>query len=218
MSDPRDIALLNSFPVVAVPKYDAFEPLSNDGQRLLVAGNGFFLELRRSWLYAIERCAQRDGAIRYPFGEIKPGLSLNIGADIAPLIEAFVAIARNRLPDECAAVGVYEHATAHCVIEECEAVNASAAHVTYMPPRLLANENIAVDLHSHGVLPAFFSEQDDADDIAAVKLAICVGRLHRVKPVVCARLCLNGLFVPILLNAYGVYALDEHGSTDELYP
>src|SRR5207253_163194 len=37
-----DLALARTFPITTVPKYGAFEPLAESGQRLLVAANGFF--------------------------------------------------------------------------------------------------------------------------------------------------------------------------------
>ena len=216
--DVRDAALLNTFPVQAVPKYGEFMPLTSNGQRLLIAGNGFFLEVWRDWLYAIQPCAQRDGAIRYPFGAIESVLTLPIGAQIVPLIDAFVATARAHLPNECAAVGVYDRPTRRCKFKVCEAVNASPTQVTYVPPTLGPTDSIAVDIHSHGALPAFFSGQDDADDIAAVKIAICVGRIDQPVPVICARMCLNGLFVPLFLAQGAIWALDEHGSSGKLNP
>ena len=111
-------------------------PLTSNGQRLLIAGNGFFLEVWRDWLFAIQPCAQRDGAIRYPFGAIESVLTLPIGGQIVPLIDAFVATARAHLPNECAAVGVYDRPTRHCTLKDCETVNASPTEVTYVPPCL----------------------------------------------------------------------------------
>ena len=217
MIDIRDTALINSFPVQAVPKYGAFQPLTCNGQRLLIAGNGFFLDLYRDWLYAIQVCAQRDGAIRYPFGEMASQLSLRISDQIASLVDEFFGLARGTLPNECAAAGIYDHNTRQCTLKVCEAVSASPTALTYRPPLLGPTESIAIDIHSHGTLPAVFSAQDDQDDVAAIKLAMCVGHIDRPVPTVSARLCLNGLFVPLYTHSYGMWWLDEHGSSVKLH-
>ena len=199
--DIRDRALANSFPVATVPKYGGFEPLGHNGQRILVAGNGEFLEVRRDWLYAVQERAFRVGAVRYPFGDLEPLVGLPIADQIARLLREFVAVARNQLPNECGGAGVYDRATGHCTLKACNSLTASRARLIYAPPALGAAESIAMDIHSHGQSPAFFSATDDEDDIAAVKIAICVGSVDRQVPEVSARLCLSGLFLPMQVHA-----------------
>lgn len=207
--DIRDRALANSFPVATVPKYGGFEPLGHNGQRILIAGNGEFLEVRRDWLYAVQVRAFRVGAIRYPFGELDSLVRLPIADQIGRLTREFFAVARDRLPNECGAVGVYDRATGHCALTACDSLAASRARLIYAPPALGATESIAVDIHSHGQSPAFFSATDDEDDIVAVKIAICVGAVDRQVPEVSARLCLSGLFLPMQVRAAAPAALAD---------
>jgi PRTRC genetic system protein A len=195
--DPRDMALARSFPIYAVPKYSPFEPLESHGQRLLIAGNGFFLEVRREWLYAIEECAYSDGAIRYPFGDVASVIVLPIIHEIGHMVKDFITQARAHLPNEVGAVGVYDRQLRRCLLKPCDTLSASTSRLTYAPPKLAPSETIAVDIHSHGGASACFSDTDDADDMAAVKLAMVVGRVDTDRPEVCARLCLNGLFVSL---------------------
>ena len=44
--DARDIALQQSAPVVTVPRYGGFTPLTENGHRFLVTGDGLWLEAR----------------------------------------------------------------------------------------------------------------------------------------------------------------------------
>lgn len=207
--DKRDAALAKSFPVATVPKYGDFEPLADNGQRLLIAANGFFLEVRRDWMHAIQECAYREGEIRYPFGELDSLLGLPIGNQIGKLIQDFVAIARASLPNECGAVGIFDRVTGRCKLKACVSLSASRSRLTYVPPIMAQAESIAVDIHSHGDAPAFFSATDDADDVTAVKIAICVGRVDTEAPEICARLCLSGLFLPLVLSNYSSAPLDD---------
>ena len=61
--DARDIALQQSAPVVTVPRYGGFTPLTDNGHRFLVTGDGLWLEARRPWLYLRVPLAHWAGAI-----------------------------------------------------------------------------------------------------------------------------------------------------------
>lgn len=197
MSDLRDLALARSFPVLSVPKFGKFDPLETNGQRLLVTGNGFFLEVRRDWLYAVQPCGIPLGMVRYPFGELVPTIRLAFGKVPRALVNEFIAIARKALPHEIAGAIVFNATTGKLDLRICDSLHASVAHVQYAMPKLIPGESIAVDIHSHGLLPTRFSITDDKDDASATKLAVVVGRVDTEQPEVDARLCLSGLFVPL---------------------
>lgn len=197
MSDPRDVALAKSFPILGVPRFGTFEPLTTNGQRLLVTASGFFLEVRRDWLYAVQPCGIPLGMVKYPFGEILPVTQLSFGKIPRALVEQFIAIARNALPNEVAGAIVFHANTGKLELRIFESLQASKAHVRYAMPSLAPGEHIAVDIHSHGDMPAFFSAVDDKDDSSATKLAAVVGCVGKDQPDVEVRLCLSGLFIPI---------------------
>lgn len=199
--DARDAALARAFPICAVPRFGTFEPLGANGQRLLVASNGFFLEVRRDWLYAVHRCAQQDGAVRYPFGDMKNQIVLPIAAQLWPLVRQFIPLARAHLPAEVGAAGVFDRLTGRCALVPCDSLSASSTRLEYAPPLLTSTQSLAVDLHSHGAAGAFFSATDDADDIAAVKVAVCVGRVDTDEPEADIRLCLSGLFLDLTIRS-----------------
>ncbi|OZA27496.1 MAG: hypothetical protein B7X93_08965 [Hydrogenophilales bacterium 17-61-9] len=161
MSDPRDVALARSFPIIAVPRFGIFKPLSTNGQRLLVTANGFFLEVRRDWLYAVQPCGIPLGIVRYPFGDVATSIQLAFGKVPRLLVEDFIATARHALPNEVAGAIVFNATTGTLSLRICESLQATGAHVRYAMPKLAPDESIAVDIHSHGVLSAEFSRKDD---------------------------------------------------------
>ena len=55
------------------------------------------------------------------------------------------------------------------------------------------------DVHSHNIMPAFFSEQDNRDELAT-RLYIVVGRLQRPSPEIRARISNGGKFMEIPLE------------------
>ena len=55
------------------------------------------------------------------------------------------------------------------------------------------------DVHSHNIMPAFFSEQDNRDELAT-RLYIVVGRLQRPSPEIRARISNGGKFLEIPLE------------------
>lgn len=61
---------------------------------------------------------------------------------------------------------------------------------------MAANKTMAVDLHTHGRLPAFWSGDDDRDD-RGIKVAGVFGRLHEAQPDARFRLVINGLYRPL---------------------
>ena len=55
------------------------------------------------------------------------------------------------------------------------------------------------DIHSHNIMPAFFSEEDDRDE-RATRLYIVVGRLQDTSPEIRARISNGGKFLDIPLE------------------
>ena len=55
------------------------------------------------------------------------------------------------------------------------------------------DETVAVDLHTHGRGPAFWSADDDRDD-QGIAVAGVFGLLDQPAPMACFRLVINGLY------------------------
>ena len=69
MTDPRDEALQRACPVLAAPLFGVLPAMEN-GQRVIVASNGVFVQVKRDWLDCVERLGGIDAAI---IGTVEPG-------------------------------------------------------------------------------------------------------------------------------------------------
>lgn len=192
--DARDRALQASCPVLAVPRFGALPPMEN-GQRVLLAANGVFVQVRTDWLDCIQRLAP-PVALPLPYGDVQERLRFVFGRLPIDLIEQFVAEARTRLPAEAAGALVYSRASGALRLALHAPVSASPGHITYGVPPLAADDTLAVDLHTHGRLPAFWSPTDDRDD-TGIKIAGVFGHLHCPRPSAEFRLVLNGTYRPL---------------------
>lgn len=189
--DARDLALQASCPVLAVPRFGELPSMGN-GQRILVAANGMFVQVQLDWLDCIQRLAPAT-EFPLPYGEVQERMAFAFGRLPIDLIEQFVAQARQRLPDETAGALVYSRASGDLRLVVHPPMSASPGHVRYGVSALAAGDTLAVDLHTHGRLPAFWSPTDDLDD-TGIKIAGVFGDLHRAQPTAAFRLVLNGAF------------------------
>lgn len=58
------------------------------------------------------------------------------------------------------------------------------------------DETVAVDLHTHGRAPAFWSHEDDRDD-QGIEVAGVFGLLDQPRPSACLQLVINGFYQPL---------------------
>lgn len=201
-----DMALLAAAPIAAVPRHAPFHPLQENGHRFLVAADGFYLEVRRPWLHFIHQLAPR-GAVAMPYGAIEKKCELDfksIGSAL-PQMKEFAGQARAHAPIEVAAMLLWDHRKKTWRIEYPEVEDASAGHVRYRTVEPGPDESLALDLHSHGHLGAFFSTTDDEDDRGAVKISGVFGNLDTGKPTVAFRMCVLGLYIPIPVPAEKIF-------------
>jgi PRTRC genetic system protein A len=111
--------------------------------------------------------------------------------------QRFLAEASAALPNEHAAWLVWDGRRAALTYQSLVAIACGPGAIQYHRPRLFDHESLAVDIHSHGMLPAFFSDTDDKDDRGAYKLAIVVGSFGGAELSVAMRLCLGGWFIDL---------------------
>lgn len=193
--DPRDIALQSACPVVIAPRFGAL-PDMNLGQRLVVAANGVFLQVKLDWLDCIQCLTPQGIGVPLPYGLMQEQLRFAFGVLPIRLIEQFVEAGRRALPNEAAGVLIYSRTSGRLHLALCEQMQSSPTRITYRLPAMGADETVAVDLHTHGRLPAFWSSEDDRDD-QGIKVAGVFGRLHESEPDACFRLAINGRFRPL---------------------
>lgn len=209
MSD-LDATLQALFPTTMAPRYGPLAFLTDSGQRVLAAQDGFYLELRRVFTHVVGRLARSPLAL--PYGRVEPRLSLRLRG-LAPLVWQFVGEARAHWPAEHAAwlsMGMSDKAYRY---EPVATLAQGVGHIRYETPDLPRDRVLAVDMHSHGgEIPAFFSAQDNADSVDDTKLEIVVGGLRSASPSVACRLSviaglridLSGWMASVLDNEFVV--------------
>lgn len=193
--DARDAALQAACPVVIAPRFGAL-PDIDLGQRLIVAANGLFVQVRLDWLDCIQCLTPQGIELPLPYGPVQERLRFAFGVLPIRLIEQFIEAGRRALPNEAAGALVFSRTTGRLRLALCAPVQSSPTRIAYRLPALAADETVAVDLHTHGLLPAFWSAQDDRDD-QGIKVAGVFGRLHEAEPDACFRLVINGRFRPL---------------------
>ena len=69
MMDLRDVALQTACPVVAAPRYGELPPMAN-GQRVVVAANGLFVQIKLDWLDCMQRLTPAVPGMPLPYGRV----------------------------------------------------------------------------------------------------------------------------------------------------
>ncbi|WP_350357326.1 PRTRC system protein A [Paraburkholderia fungorum] len=189
-----DLTLQQSLPSVMVPRREPVAPMSANGERLLVASNGVFIEIRRAWLSLVRRIATYAVPTAIPYGEINEDTQLGCGAVPAALIAQFAAMARAAFPKETGAWIVWSPTSRDFRLVPLVIRSHDEDSLDYDLPPLEGDEQLVVDCHSHGKHPAYFSSKDDADDQHEVKFALVVGNCQASMPSLALRLCAKGIF------------------------
>lgn len=192
--DIRDRIIQEHAPAVMAPNFGEMAPLDKTGHRYIVSRRRLLLEVRRPWLFATLACGDLQPPT--PFGEVKPQTTVRFGKIPREMLKRFVGEARKFSPFEHAAWLVWNALDERLEYRELDVTRMSEGAVVYNRPKLADHESLAVDLHSHGELDAFFSPTDDVDDAGEVKIAGVVGTLKEgVAPTWSFRLCALGHFM-----------------------
>src|SRR5438105_4426807 len=99
--DARDAALLSTCPCVPVPRFGQLPELEL-GQRVLIARDGVFLQVRRTWLDCVLRLASLPSAPPLPYGTLQERIGFSFGVIPLALLHEFIAAGRGALPNEVA--------------------------------------------------------------------------------------------------------------------
>jgi len=193
--DPRDAALQQTCPCASMPMFGALPELGA-GQRMLLGRNGVFLQMRTPWLDCTTRVGQLAERLPLPYGDVEERIAFSFGAIPIRLLQGFIEAARAALPDEVAGALIYDEHEQTLSLRIHEGLDVSRSHVRYRIADLSEGEALAVDLHSHGRLGAFWSADDDRDD-NGVRVCGVFGNVDRAAPTAEFRLVLNGHYVPL---------------------
>lgn len=205
-----DTALLAAAPVAVAPVHCEFFPLQEAGHRFVLAVDGVYLEVRRPWLHFIHRIAEQKAGVKVPYGAVQPKVELAFGQLGTALeqMREFAVHAMEAAPVEAAASLIWNHVSKAWSIKFPTVIGeATASSIQYEQVALAedGSESIAIDMHSHGHGPAFFSATDDADDAGAVKISSVFGSLDQAMPSVAFRICVLGIYITIPVPAEKIF-------------
>jgi PRTRC genetic system protein A len=195
MTDPRDLALQGSCPTLSAPRFGALPDMEN-GQRVIVAANGVFVQVKLDWLDCTMRIAHLAPAPALPFGALHERVAFTFGVIPVTLLDRFVEAGREELPNEVAGGLIYSGRTKGLRLAVFDAIRTSPDRIDYRMPELASDETIAVDLHTHGRDAAFWSSTDNLDD-RGIKVAGVFGHLDQARPSAAFRLAINGHYLPL---------------------
>lgn len=194
----KDAALQKSCPVTPVPRFTPFQPLAEPGERILIAANGTFVEIKRAWGSFVRKVG--DMAVNVPFGQMQESTTLHTSKLPMALLDRFVEMAKCEPNVEIGASIVWDEATEEFSLLRSASIEAGPGHLVYQLPPLDPKQHIVIDCHSHAGYKAFFSATDDKDDAHAVRFSFVVGNCDRADHTTRMRLCVKGLFETVHMN------------------
>ncbi len=203
VNDPTDMAVLAAVPCYPVQpsgrsaEIDALRTV-RAGHGYIVGRDGMMLILKRPWL-DFAAVVTSAPICHLPYGSIgEQRMILACGLIPHRMLGEVIQHFEAALPNEAAAFILWKEHTREFSIEYPPIDEASPSRLVYRTPHPGPGVYVICDIHSHGMMPAFFSATDDADDAHSTKIAIVIGRVgHEKGPTHEVRLCAGGMFIPL---------------------
>ncbi|EKD97240.1 MAG: hypothetical protein ACD_23C00998G0001 [uncultured bacterium] len=164
------------FPTVIMPREGTIAPPTNSGTRYVVARDGLWREVTLPWVTVMHKIAHSDFVL--PYGVATEQVVVKCGPIPGELRSKFVHDAKAAMPNEMAAAVIWNSNDQSWRYELRENTSATAAHVSYREVQPGDGEFLVLDLHSHGTFGAFFSQEDDRDDMGSMKFSGVIGNLN----------------------------------------
>lgn len=214
--NPLDATLQAACPTVMVPRYEELTLLNDDSHRFLIAGDGLYAEVRRPWIHAILKVV--ESPIPLPYGPAPRLFNINLHRRaLVGGLQHFIRRAREASPLEHAAWLTYDPVEGAVGYVEPEIISRSEGHIRYHRPDATPRCLPVVDVHSHGILPAFFSGTDERDDRTDdAKLAFVVGNLDKAEVTVTMRFVGFGLSLDLSEWAASILHNDPIANNTEM--
>jgi len=195
-ADLRDAILLSANPMLMAPRYAELPPLALGARRYIAAADGIYIQCRTAVITAT-LCFVRTPAL--PYGPVTESLALTYGRIPNTLLDAAKSLAVERCPLEWAGRIEWDAKAEKYALRVTRIVEASTHHIRSEAAGYDDQYSVA-DIHSHGLLGAFFSPVDDVSDRenAGVYFASVFGSCQTVEAIqVRTRLVIDGHFFPL---------------------
>lgn len=198
-----DSMIQRAFPVRTASAEHPLHFLEDGAISYIVARDGLWQDIRSDWLDIRHLVAPAAG-VHLPYGAVQHVMNWKCSFPPVSIWREFAEQARLAMPNECAALFVWNQSADTWRLAMREALHASSSRIDYRNPPLGDDEVPVVDIHSHARHPAGFSVIDDADDTGSVKVAAVIGTVDRTVSIA-LRLCVSGKYYGLQLGADGSF-------------
>lgn len=188
-------AIIEAFPLQAVPAFGGIPRADKSGMRYLVAKHGVWREIQLPWIRHQSLIAPCATGFEMPYGKADNTTQVLCNPVNIALLKQFHDNARAEKNREIAAALVWNEHTGLWRYAPRETIFSNDSYVKYREVEIQEGEHLVVDMHSHGLHPAFFSLTDDADDHGAMRFSLVLGSLGQPIPSSAMRLCMAGEFL-----------------------
>ncbi|WGS88575.1 PRTRC system protein A [Methylomonas sp. UP202] len=192
LTDPRDRILFGETPTYLQPLFGDKLPAPALGKHRFVMGQeGVVLEAVNEVLEV--RLPVARSIIPLPYGALgEPGIRLRNGPIPRPILETIEYKAASACPNEWAGWVIWDVVQQRYALFEPAILSVGSGHVSYRN-RIPSHAVLVLDLHSHGLHPAYFSETDDLSDQQGFYVAGVIGHCQGPKSYA-SRMNVNGHF------------------------
>jgi PRTRC genetic system protein A len=193
ITDPRDRILLSQAPPLPMPVFGTLPPTPVGRRRYVLASDGLYVQARHHGLDVTVKL--KDETL--PYGPLRAVLQLTGGLIPFDLFREIERLAVAASPLEWAGVVHWDERQARYRLTTPRVIARSCGEIEYATEDI-DFERVVLIVHSHGLLPAFFSAQDDASDAAGVYFASVLGHCRAVNATTsCTRLVIEGRTFPV---------------------
>jgi len=196
-----DRVIFGQCPMLMVPAKGKLPACGEGERRYLAARDGIWIEARTPALHLRIRLSE----VSLPYGQVNGLCELAGGLLPEQLTKDVVACAKASGPTEAARLAIWLPDEQRYDLIEPAIDSASAGHVTYAAWTDSPGRHLAIDIHTHGNGPAYFSPIDDQSDRSvhephlSVVLGRCRGRIEVV-----TRACIGNHLIKLAGEPFSV--------------
>ncbi len=200
LTHETDKALLPITPTLMQPRFGTLPELEIGSKRYVMASDGVYVQARTKALSLTLKIHTMP--VPMPYGELKESVILDGGLIPLSIIDKIKHNAINACPNEYAAIVLYDSESTRYTLHEPVINSASAGHIQYQT-KTYDDEDVVLDIHSHGELNSYFSATDDQSDFAGIQFSSVLGHCRDLSSITTvSRICIDGFFYPLEWNPW----------------
>ncbi len=193
LTDPRDRILLSQAPILPMPRFGTLPDLAVGRHQYVAASDGLYVRAHHHGVSVTARLRKAS----LPAGPLTPRIHLPGGLIPATLYVDMQRAAIEACPLEWAGFVHWNEAERTYQLTVPQVRRRSCGDIQYETDAL-DFERVVLIVHSHGVLPDFFSATDNESDGAGVYFASVLGECQDARSITSrTRLVIEGKWFPL---------------------